>query len=317
MAGGVAAFAGHGHRTGPPPADQNATPLTYAVGSVIHTGDRTFDVGNKVVSLVPTHWGFVFSTPTDGSTGSTTARYVRSPAFNGHPSHLSDVSSGWSSATTDWSPHGGTANASRPGPATGATWWTPSTRRDSFNAESSWPTHEPPRIQAVSDGHLWFWDGQHSSIAEVRPMTTTAGWKDSNPPGSGTVVDAAGDKVLVHVADGMAVTKANLLPSLIGKQDGWKPGGDLAGVTAQVKHVDSGDLAPDGRHWFTDDHDQFAVFDSATGKRQNLHRPRLRLRCAVPVARRRHDRRGGLGPTSPVTPSISLLTCHVSTNACA
>jgi len=316
VAGGIAAFAGHGNRTGPPPADQNAKPLTYAVGSVIHTGDRTIDVGKKVVSLVPTHWGFVFSTPDRRLYREHDGQVRPITTFNGRPSHLSDVSS--------------RLVVSDDGLVTA--WWDgqriqtwPGYRGDmvdafdktnSFNAESSWPTHEPPRIQAVSDGHLWFWGGQHSWIAEVRPMTTTAGWKDSNPPGSGTVVDAAGDKVLVHVADGMAVTKANLLPWPIGKQDGWKPGGDLAGVTAQVKHVDSGDLAPDGRHWFTDDHDQFAVFDSATGKRQNLTAPGFAY--VAPYQWRDNDTIAAVAWADlSRDPSISLLTCHVSTNACA
>ena len=52
VAGGIAAFAEHTHRTTPQPADDNAKPLTYAVGSVIHSGSTQVDVGVKVESLV-------------------------------------------------------------------------------------------------------------------------------------------------------------------------------------------------------------------------------------------------------------------------
>ena len=68
------------------------------------------------------------------------------------------------------------------------------------------------------------------------------------------------------------MTRANLRPTAADRLPGWKPGTDLSGLPPQVRDLTSGDLAPDGRHWFTaegNDPDQFEVFDSATGEQQD------------------------------------------------
>jgi hypothetical protein len=319
VAGGIAAVAGQGHRNTSLPADQNAQPLAYAVGGVIHSGDDTVDVGKKVVSLVSTHWGFVFSTPDRRLYQERDGQVEPITTFDGHPSRLADASRlvvGDDGLLTAW--WDGRRIQSWPGYRDGGGMVDDLAKTNSFNAEKSWPQGDPPHVQAVSDGHLWFWDGQDPMIAEVRPMTTTAGWKDTNPPGSGTVVDAAGDQVLVHVDDGMAVTTANLLKWPASHQDGWTPGGDLADLKAQVPDVASGDLAPDGKHWFSQDTGQFAVFDSSTGHRQEIAHPGFR--STVPYQWLGDDTIAALAESPSIdgeamTP-VSLLVCRVSTNTC-
>jgi hypothetical protein len=312
-------FGGHSGSRAIQPADSAAKPLSYAVGSVIHSGDTTIDVGEKVVSFVQTHWGFVFSTSDhrlhqvrDGQVGPITT-------FDGHPSQLAGSTplvTGDDGLLTAW--WDGERIQTWPGYRSGDGMVDAFDKTNSFNAASSWPSSDPPRIQAVSDGHLWFWDGQDPWIAEVRPMTSTAGWKDTNPPGSGTVVDAAGERVLVNLGGGMAVTRANLRPLDRAGIATWQPGGDLANLDVQVPDVSSGDLAPDGKHWFTQDADQFAVFDSTTGERQDVAFKKLGFDFAAPYQWLGNDTIAALALPKAATglQPISLLTCHVSTNDC-
>jgi hypothetical protein len=310
---------GRGATAEPAPADQDAKPLTYAVGSVIHTGDGTIDVGEKVVSFVQTHWGFVFSTSDHRLHQVRDGQVEPITTFDGHLSQLAGSTplvTGDDGMLTAW--WDGERIQTWPGYRSGDGMVDAFDKTNSFNAASSWPSSDPPRIQAVSDGHLWFWDGQDPWIAEVRPMTSTAGWKDTNPPGSGTVVDAAGERVLVNLGGGMAVTRANLRPLDRAGIATWQPGGDLANLDVQVPNVSSGDLSPDGSHWFTQDADQFAVFDSATGERQDPAYKDLGFEFAAPYQWLGNDTIAALAlPKATSDPQpISLLTCHVSTNDC-
>jgi hypothetical protein len=312
VVGGVAALADRHPGTSPQPADGSAKPLTYAVGHVIHSGADIIDVGKKVVSFVPTHWGFVFSTPDRRLYQERGGQVQPVTTFDGHPSQLSDTSplvvSDDGLVTAWWD---GARIQTWPGYRDAMV--DAFDKTNSFNAGRSWPSQDPPRIEAVSDGHLWWWDGRDHWIGEVRPMKTTAGWKDANPPGSGTVVDAAGDRVLVHTADGMAVTTANLLPSS-GQQGSWKPGGDLAGLGTQVAGVSTGDLAPDGKHWFAQGTHELTVFDSASGRRENLGHPGFAF--AEPYQWRDDDTIAAYALGTADGQTVSLLTCQVSTGTC-
>jgi len=313
---GSLAYARRSTSDAPPTADQDAKPLEYAVGSVIHTGDDTIDAGARVVSFVPTHWGFVFSTADHRLHQVRNGEVEPVTTFDGHPSRLADASTplvtGDDGLLTAW--WDGKRIQSWPGYRDGDGMVDAFDKTNSFNAARSWPSADPPRIQAVSDGHLWFWDGQDSWIVEVRPMTTTAGWKDTNPPGSGTVVDATGDRVLVRVAGGMAVTKANLLPWPVAKQDGWNSGGDLAGLNVQVPGPAGGDLAPDGKHWFARGADELTVFDSESGSREDLDDPGFAF--AEAYQWRDADTIAAYGLRTAGGRMVSLLTCRVSTGTC-
>jgi hypothetical protein len=312
VVGGATAVVGRAHTTSRlQPADQGAKPLTYAVGTVIYTGSGTLDLGQKVESMVVTKWGFVYTTP-DHQVFSEQDGDVHQI---GHlPANGSLVASddGWVTAWWDgqelqtWPGY-------RPGdPAGGTVAFDRSSPR---GPTSGWPSGSPPRLEAVSDGHVWYFDGRDHYISENWPLTTHALWKDANPPGSGTVLDAAGDQVLVKTDDGMTVTRANLLPEPIGEQSGWEPGGDLAGLRTQVPDVTSGDLAPDGQHWYARVADKFAVFDSDTGARQDMSHPGFAI--AAPYQWLGDDTIAAVGfaDASGAGP-VSLLICRVSTNDC-
>ncbi|WP_151082465.1 hypothetical protein [Nocardioides cynanchi] len=310
------AFGLHGRGTTaePMPADQPTKALTYAVGSVIHTGDGTIDVGRKVESMVQTARGFVFSDPdlnvyeeTNGDVqqiGHLAHARSRLLAgddglvatwYDGHLIHL------WPAASAE-----GNRNTIDPR----------STAPNGVNP--SQPGQPDPYVEALSDGHLWLWDGQGTKVVEVRPTPSTAFWPDQGLSEPGTVQDAAGDRILVRVGNGLAVVKANLRPLDAAGLAGWAAGTDLTGVAAQVPDVSSGDLAPDGAHWFTQDADQFAVFASATGKRQDVAFKDLGFQFAAPYQWLDSDTIAALAlPKATNDPQpISLLTCHVSTNDC-
>ncbi|HET7432486.1 MAG TPA: hypothetical protein VFJ89_13340 [Nocardioides sp.] len=312
VVGGVSTLAGHHDASRVQPAGGGSEPLTYAVGQVVHYGDSTVDVGVPVMSIVPLADGFVF-------TGPDRTVYLQRDGGLHAISHVADASApllasddGQVAAWWD-----GEAIQTWPGYRDGSSMVVADDRTNSFAVPPSWPQDDPPHVEALSGGHLWWWNGREHWIAEVRPLTSTAGWPDTNPPGTGTVVDAADEHVLVRLDGGMAVTTANLRPTAAGEQGGWEPGGDLAGLTPQVPDVSSGDLAPDGAHWFTadgDDRDAFEVFDSASGRMQT---PAYDGGHVTPYAWLDSDTIAawtlpGGDPGSPVT----LLTCRVSSDAC-
>jgi hypothetical protein len=307
-AGTALGLHGRGTTAAPAPADTPTEPLTYAVGSVIHTGDGTIDVGRKVVSMIQTARGFVFSDPDQnvyeekdgdvqqiGHLATAQSRLVTGDDglvatwWDGHLIHL------WPVAFAE-----GNRNTIDPA------------------LETSGQPDQTPYVEALSDGHLWLWDGRGTKVIEVRPTPGTAVWPDAGLPDPGMVQDAAGDRILVRVGSGLAVVRANLKPLDAEGLGNWEPGTDLTRVTAQVSNVSSGDLSPDGSHWFTQDSDQFAVFDSTTGGRQDVAFKGLGFEFAAPYQWLGNDTIVALAlPKATTGPQpITLLTCHVSTNDC-
>jgi len=304
VAGGLAAFAGHGDRTTPPPADENAKPLTYAVGSVIHTGSDTLDVGTKVESLVAAKSGFFYSGP------DRTVYVWR----NGHAQALGHLAD--SSTRLIGSDDG-----------VNVAWW-------DGKEIVAWPgmrkpveTFRGPRpryweslhiVQAVSDERMWFWDGHRTWTANVLPSPSSAVWPDKAFTSAGSVQDAAGDRVLVRIGDGLAVMRDNLYPHRVGQLSGWRPGSDLSTATGRVAGVSSGDLAPDGRHWFSEDTGHaFTVYDSTSGKGEAI-KPPPGLTEATPYQWLGDDTIAAMGFVHSDEPgaTVSLLTCRVSTGDC-
>jgi hypothetical protein len=114
------------------------------------------------------------------------------------------------------------------------------------------------------------------------------------------------------------VVRAHLLPRP--HDPGWadfQPGTDLSGVTPQVTGVSTGDLTPDGQHWFTSDDGRFAVYDSTTGDEQDPAHPGFDT--AVPAEWLDDDTIAAVGYAHADQPgaAMSLLTCRLSTNQCA
>jgi hypothetical protein len=126
--------------------------------------------------------------------------------------------------------------------------------------------------------------------------------------GRQAVQDAGGGRLLVRAGDGenapggLAVVPTSANPS-------------TDSPLSEVPGVASGDLAPDGKHWFTQDADRFAVFDSQTGDREDPTHPGFVF--AAPYQWLDSDTIAAVALRTPESDTISLLTCHVSTNDCA
>jgi hypothetical protein len=295
VAGGIATLAGGAHRTTPQPADDNAKPLTYAVGSVIHTGDSQIDVGVPIRSMVVLDDGFVYAGPDQ-------TVYFWQDGGAHALGHVADASTRLFSSDD----------------GVNALWL------DCRHRIDWWPgyldrilTFHGHTVEAVSAGHLWWSDGGRTSTAELPPLTTHATWPDDGLGRQPIVKDAAGDRILVDVGGGLAVVRAHLLPRP--HDPGWadfRPGTDLSGVTPQITGVSRGDLAPDGQHWFTSDGGRFAVYDSTTAQEQDPAHPGFDT--LVPAQWLGDDTIAAVGSRSsdPGGP-VSLLTCRVSTNQCA
>lgn len=306
VAGGIAAFAEHTHRTTPQPADDNAKPLTYAVGSVIHSGSTQVDVGVKVESLVAAKDGLFYSGP-DRTV------YVWRHGHAQALGHLDD-----SSTRLFVSDDG-----------VNVVWWDgkeivawPGLRRpvETFQGPQPRYWNSLHVVQAISDERMWFWDGHRTWTANVLPSPSSAVWPDKAFTSAASVQDAAGDRVLVRIGDGLAVARDNLYPLDVHQLSGWRPGSDLSTATGRVRGVSSGDLAPDGKHWFSEDRGQFTVYDSATGAARAFTHPGG-YPSATPYEWLGNDTIAAVALYPPVDgwilQPVNFLICHVSTGTCA
>jgi hypothetical protein len=129
------------------------------------------------------------------------------------------------------------------------------------------------------------------------------------------IQDAAAGRLLVRVDGGLAVVDANLPHDLNPIEPSFRPRKDLLPSAPQVPNVSTGDLAPDGRHWFTAESGSFTVYASSNGSAQEPEHPGFE--GVTPYQWLGDDTIAALGhragdPTGPV----SILTCRVSSNAC-
>ena len=306
---GAAVMTTRAHTTDSQPAGHDAKPVTYAVGSVIHTGDRQVDVKVRVHSMVSTAFGFVFTGPDGTVYQAKQGGDVRAIGRIDGSSRLFASDDGLVAAWWD-----GERIQTWPGyVARGSEERDDEGRTDSLSVAESWPDDAPPRVEALSGGHLWFWNGRHVMVADTRPSASTAVYQDDGL-GPDTVRDAAGPRILVRVGGGLGMAKANLYPDTTAELQDWEPGTDLSAVVAQGPDVSTGDLAPDGKHWFSQDADEFAVFDSATGARQAVSHPGFAF--AAPYQWLDDDTIAAVARPTTDDQDLSLLTCQVSTNAC-
>jgi hypothetical protein len=295
-------FGGHSGSRAVQPADNQPKPLTYAVGSVIHDGDTTIDVGMPIESMVQTARGFVFSDLHQNVYEERSGGVTRIGQLASSRSRIVTADDG---QVTTWF-DGSIIQAWPLTYGVGV--------NHTLDVADSWSKDDPPQVEAITDGQAWFWDGQKTRVSEVAPSPGSAQWTDPDLQLSDTVQDGGGGKLLVRVAGGMAVTDANLMPHTVESIGGWNPGTDLSGP-AQVANLSTGDLAPDGQHWFSHDNDEFAVFDSATGQRQEPAHPGFAF--AAPYQWLGDDTIAVLATKSGSgDPQISLLTCRVSSNDC-
>ena len=217
-----------------PAGGRQRKPLTYAVGSVIHPASAQVDVGEKVESLVAA----------DGRTRvySTTDRTARPGAWRhrtsvtrrcGHLERLVGPASASSSATTD-------VNVVMVGRSRRIAPLARLLRRHGRRPSTSelaqrralWTTTRLPR-RASRLGRVACGSGTVTALVDRRgaarcPSSAVMAGQQAFT-GAATCVDAAGDKVLVHVADGMAVDAGpTSARSTSGSSAAGEPGGDLS-----------------------------------------------------------------------------------------
>jgi hypothetical protein len=306
VVGGATAVGVRAHTTQPQPADQDTRPLTYAVGSVIHSGDSQVDVGMPVDSFVAFTGGFLFS----------------------HAEHVYEAKNG------DVHEIGDLANATTPlvagedGREVG--WWAgrsidlwpafPEAQGHPNGLHNmladGWPADSPPTVRASWGGFLWVTNGVDTEVVYLDPPDGPYESWDIRSTDPSMIQDAAARRLLIRVGDGMAVVDANLPHHLNPIENSFHTKADLVPDAPQVRGVSTGDLAPDAQHWFTTEGGHFAVYASDDGSAQQPEHEGfdgvtpyqwLSGDTIAALARRTGH------PDGPV----SILTCRVSTNACA
>ena len=281
-------------RPSAPPTTQVAgdptAPLVYASGTTLHDGDRTVDLGVHPVSLVPTGSGVVFADA---------GRQVYAWDGSGDPRRIgfvpgidSRLVASDDGSVVAWA-QGGDLEVLRDG----------AQRPDSVPLTPP-ATDELTYVDAVTGSNVWVWDGR--GIVRVDVAT-----------GASRVVARGGDREQVQSAGG---------GSLLVRYPSGEDGGPSMDVVPQswdgtghprVSDFSSGTLAPDGRHWFSQDADQFAVMDSQTGERTDM--PYDGFAFAAPYRWVDADTIEALamkGTKDPRTQSISILRCTLSTTSC-
>lgn len=292
VAGGIALGTGRqGHDT---TADQYAglgdTSFTYAIGSVLHSGDTTVDLGADIASYVQTSTGVVFTDPQ-------------------HRVYVVDDAAPRQIGTS-------TASSTLVADDAGVTVaWVDGDRLEIYQMGSQGPVSVPvqrpasgesPVVHAISGGLVWFWDARGTMTYQVdRQRLDEVTGRDS----SQAVQDVANGLVLAEV--GGTSGGGGLAVRAVGAN--WA----FDGTAPETSNIYSGDLAPDGQHWFTQDSDQFAVFDSQTGQRTDPPHPGFEF--AAPYRWLDDDTIAVLAlPTvkDAAKAPVSLLTCHVSADTC-
>jgi len=282
------------------PGEAGPRPFTYAVGSVVHQGAMTIDVGRPVRALVQTEDGVVFTTPersvmhTDVATGATDRIGILSTA--GHGRRLTVDEAG---DTVAWIETEASQLAVSIFDVT-------SGGLRSFRVEARTQDGETmqPQVIAIDGTHVYYWDDAGLSSYDMDTWDATLMDADATPD---TLSDAANGMLLHQAAPnspdagaaGLAVTT------------------QLADESPLVPGISEGDLSADGRHVLTQQADQFAVFDVATGKRQDPAHPDFPF--AAPYQWLDDDTIAALAlahPDEGEDAKISLLTCHLSTNDC-
>ncbi len=304
IAGSVAvASQGLGGRH-PQPVDAGARPVTYAVGSVIHSGDTQVDVGMPIASFVRSTDGFVFTDQQQHVYAETHGDVRRIGDL--HDASTSLVA-GEDGRQVAWlSPHTFSlypGYASRRGLPNNVNSQFTNGRRDGSS----------PRVQATWGGYLWLTDGVVTKVVHHDPPHGEyVGWP-IHTTGPSMIQDAAADRVLVRAGDGMAVIDAGLPRPHDRYQVPLRT--DMVPGAPQVRNVGTGDLAPDARHWFTAEGGRFTVYASSDGHAQEPAHPGFE--DVTPYQWLGADTIAAVGHrTGAPGGPVSILRCRVSTNDC-
>jgi hypothetical protein len=273
--------------------------FSYAVGSTIVSGGRTIEVGRDVASFVPVVDGVVYADDDDAlrwSDGRDTATVGTVAAYAGwHPQVTVDDPGrtvAWLERTS------GDFDLAvlpvRGRPAEGSVVRVPV-------PDVAAGAH--PDVVAIDGGTVYVTTG-----TQVLAFSDVADGRAQTPQ----VVDRnVADGEIVDVADGHFLRQLRPDDARVGLTVSTTP----TGRGAVVHELNRGDLSPDAKHWFTEDYDQFSVYDSATGRRLDPRHPGFAF--AAPYAWLDDDTMAVLGLETPDDDaSISLLRCRISTADC-
>lgn len=268
-----------------PASTPGPKPFTYVVGTELHQGDRTTDLGHRVAVLAQTDRGVVFSDP---------QRTVWSYDGSG-PTRVGTITRLYDTHRRIVADKDGTRVAWLEGDQGVVTLAVLDVRTGGVvRAEIGSP--RSAEVRAVDGGTVYVYADHDVVGVDIATRTRT--------------VLAEG-----VLASGLADVSNGFFLRTRGNDRGMVVGRSMTGSDSSAADFSSGTLSPDGSHWFSDWADQFAVVDSATGKRQDP--PHDGFLFAAPYQWLDDDTIAVLAMTRTVdTAPISLLTCHVSTNDC-
>ena len=272
------------------PANPTTTlPLTYAAGSVVHQGDQAYDVGRTVRAIVQTSSGAVFTDPDRGvwllRDGLTERAGTLAPDQRGRVLLGEDTG-----RYVAWI-----------GDDQGDIVLTVLDTVEHISTTSFAPRADggPPHLEAFAGSTIYL-SADHEEAFDI----ATAQFTTVGSSGYGVVEDAAAGQLLHHLVGGPEGGPAELVVN--------HQVTDRSGIRLDIS---SGDLSPDAKHVLTQDADQFAVFDVATGERTDPPYPGFEF--AAPYQWLDNDTIAAVAlPGTSEQDPVSLLVCHVSTNSC-
>ncbi|MFT3873774.1 MAG: hypothetical protein QM714_14210 [Nocardioides sp.] len=284
---GLAALPGHSARTSAVASAGLPTGPSWAVGSTIHLGDTSVDVGRRVQAMVLTERGAAFTDDTDdvfavvdGTVKRLGAAFV-ADGDNGdlllaadsqgtRVAWISTDGDGFSLATYDVAKDSVTTHAlDRPGSA--------------------------PQVRAVDRSGVYLFDGRgvvriDGDDEQVMAATTN-------------------HELLQDVSSGVFLRQEST-----GETIGMVAASDLAARGHRFRSASTGTLSPDGEHAISDTADQALLMDTATGRQRDLSLPGFGF--LAPYGWIDNDTIAAIGIESEDATEVSIATCAVTTAQC-
>lgn len=286
---GLAKLPGHSPRTATVAGTGLPTGPSYAVGSTLHLGDTSVDVGRQVHAMVLTERGAVFTDGADDVFAAVDGQVRRLGA-----AFLADGDNGdLLLAANDQ--------------GTTVAWVSPLgdgyalVRYDvARHAVTTHPLDTPgaaPQVRAVDGSSVYLFDG--------RGVVRIDGDDEQ-------ILDTTTDhELLQDVSNGVFLRRENTQTN------------DGAGLVAastlttrghRFRAANNGTLSPDGEHAISDTADQALLMDTATGRQRDLSLPGFGF--LAPYGWIDNDTIAAIGIESEDATEVSIATCTVTTAQC-